>query len=253
MDLKDTNLGGVDLFMRVLTTGFWPTQSATPKCHIPAVPLAAFECFRRFYLAKHSGRQLTLQPQLGNADLNAVFYGPRKEENEKDGACSSSTSLASNRSGFHLPDGGSNAVHNHDKLTYEEILNESDIPERDLIRALQSLAMGKATQRVLIKNPKTKEIENNHEFYVNDSFTSSYTVKIQTVAAKGESEPERRETRNKVDEDRKHEIEAAIVRIMKSRKRMAHNILVTEVTEQLKSRFSPRSHNQEEDRRVDRT
>nr|CAI5860542.1 unnamed protein product [Callosobruchus analis] len=44
---SETNLGGVDLFMRVLTTGFWPTQSATPKCHIPAVPLAAFECFRR--------------------------------------------------------------------------------------------------------------------------------------------------------------------------------------------------------------
>lgn len=61
---------------------------------------------------------------------------------------------------------------NHDKLTYEEILNESDIPERDLIRALQSLAMGKATQRILIKNPRTKEIESSHEFYVNDSFTS---------------------------------------------------------------------------------
>lgn len=49
-------------------------------------------------------------------------------------------------------------------------------------------------------------------------------VKIQTVAAKGESEPERKETRGKVDEDRKHEIEAAIVRIMKARKRMAVNI-----------------------------
>lgn len=47
----------------------------------------------RFYLAKHSGRQLTLQPQLGSADLNAVFYGQRREEFEgKDGA-SSSTSL----------------------------------------------------------------------------------------------------------------------------------------------------------------
>jgi len=33
-----------------------------------------------------------------------------------------------------------------------------------------------------------------------------------------ESEPERKETREKVDEDRKHQIEAAIVRIMKSRK-----------------------------------
>jgi len=45
-------------------------------------------------------------------------------------------------------------------------------------------------------------------------------VKIQTVAAKGETEPERKETRSKVDEDRKHEIEAAIVRVMKSRKKM---------------------------------
>ncbi|ENN76322.1 hypothetical protein D910_04372 [Dendroctonus ponderosae] len=243
----DALLGGVDLFMRVLTTGFWPTQSATPKCHIPATPLLAFQCFRRFYLAKHSGRQLTLQPQLGNADLNAVFYGPRKEESE--GACSSSTSLVGSSRGGprkHIIQVSTYQMvvlmlfNNHDKLSYEEILNESDIPERDLIRALQSLAMGKATQRILIKTPKTKEIESSHEFQVNDSFTSKlHRVKIQTVAAKGESEPERRETRNKVDEDRKHEIEAAIVRIMKSRKRMPHNILVTEVTDQLRSRFLP--------------
>jgi cullin 3 len=54
-----------------------------------------------------------------------------------------------------------------------------------------------------------------------------FRVKIQTVAAKGECEPERKETRNKVDEDRKHEIEAAIVRIMKARKRMAVSFSVS--------------------------
>lgn len=246
-----TNLHGVDLSVRVLTTGFWPTQSATPKCSIPSAPRNAFEAFRRFYLAKHSGRQLTLQPQLGSSDLNAVFYGPRKEDGEgKDGA--SSTSLVSTAS--QRPTGPRKHIiqvstyqmcvlmlfNNRERLTYEEIQSETDIPERDLIRALQSLAMGKATQRILIKNPKTKDIESSHVFYVNDSFTSKlHRVKIQTVAAKGESEPERRETRNKVDEDRKHEIEAAIVRIMKARKRMPHNVLVAEVTEQLKSRFLP--------------
>jgi cullin 3 len=61
---------------------------------------------------------------------------------------------------------------NRERLTYEEIQNETDIPERDLIRALQSLAMGKATQRVLLKYPRTKEIEPSHCFCVNDSFTS---------------------------------------------------------------------------------
>lgn len=64
-------------------------------------------------------------------------------------------------------------------------------------------------------------------------------MKIQAVAAKGESEPERKETRSKVDEDRKHEIEAAIVRVMKARRRLTHNNLVAEVTDQLKSRFLP--------------
>ncbi|XP_077511952.1 cullin-3-B-like [Amblyomma americanum] len=59
------------------------------------------------------------------------------------------------------------------------------------------------------------------------------------VAAKGESEPERNETRSKVDEDRKHEIEAAIVRIKKARKKLSRNVLVTEVTSQLRSRFYP--------------
>lgn len=29
----------------------------------------------RFYLAKHSGRQLTLQHHMGSADLNATFHG----------------------------------------------------------------------------------------------------------------------------------------------------------------------------------
>nr|CAG4638271.1 EOG090X01NX [Cyclestheria hislopi] len=245
-----TNLSGVDLSVRVLTTGFWPTQSAA-KCHLASAPRNAFEAFRRFYLAKHSGRQLTLQPQLGSADLSALFYGPRRDDLESkdrpDGP-SSSTPMISSGAGprKHIIQVSTYQMcilmlfNSREKLTYEEIQSETEIPERDLIRALQSLAMGKPTQRVLVKNPRTKEIEPSHVFAVNDGFTSKlYRVKIQTVAAKGESEPERKETRSKVDEDRKHEIEAAIVRIMKARKTMQHNVLVAEVTEQLKSRFLP--------------
>ena len=48
---------------------------------------------------------------------------------------------------------------------------------------------------------------------------------------------ETKETRTKVDEDRRHEIEAAIVRIMKSRKNLNHNQLVAECIDQLKARF----------------
>ena len=85
---------------------------------------------------------------------------------------------------------------------------------RELTRALQPLSVGKATQRILIKTPKSKEIEPSHVFHVNEAFTSAFhRVKIQQASARqGEAEPERNETRKKVDEDRKHEIEACIVR-----------------------------------------
>jgi len=219
-------LQAVDLTVRVLTTGFWPTH-ALAKCNVPLVPRNAFDEYRLFYLGKHNGRQLALQPQLGSADLNAVFYGTRRTDTESLANVSSTANtqqqLNERKHIFQVSTYQMCVLllfNTHDKMTFEDIQNESDIPEKDLIRALQSLALGKSSQRVLLKSPKCKEIEQNHEFCVNESFTSKlHRVKIQTVAAKGETEPERKETRSKVDEDRKHEIEASIVRVMKSRKK----------------------------------
>lgn len=108
---------------------------------------------------------------------------------------------------------------------------ETDINEKDLHRALLPLAMGKPSQRIFQKEPRTKEIQPSDRFSVNDSFTSKlYRVKINPITAKTESDPERQETRNKVDDDRKHEIDAAIVRTMKTRKTMPHTQLITEVS-----------------------
>eukprot|EP00794_Sanderia_malayensis_P011098 gene11098-12267_t len=226
------DLHGVDLTVRVLTTGFWPTQIVNPTCNISHIPSQAYSCFKRYYLGCHSGRQLTLQPQMGSADMNAVFYNKKDDGiiTPKKHIIQVSTYQMCILLLF-------NKKENH---TFEEISQETEIPEKDLIRALQSLACGKASQRILAKEPKNKEMAPSHVFCVNDQFTSKFhRVKIQTVLAKGDLDPERKETRQKVDEDRKHEIEAAIVRIMKARKRLAHNSLVTEVIDQLKSRFVP--------------
>lgn len=91
VNTHNLSLAGVDLLVRILTTGFWPTQSATPKCNIPKVAQTAFDVFKTFYLGKHSGRQLTLQPQLGTAFIQAVFYGSKSGEMKEDGGASSSS------------------------------------------------------------------------------------------------------------------------------------------------------------------
>ncbi|XP_065644122.1 cullin-3 isoform X2 [Hydra vulgaris] len=232
VDNSKIDLQNVDLTVRVLTTGYWPTQASSTSCNIPVAPRQAFECFKRFYLACHSGRQLTLQSQMGTADLNAVFYN--KKENGQLASKKHIISVSTYQMCILM------MFNKKEKISAEEIGQETEIPEKDLMRALQSLALGKVAQRVLIKEPKVKEIEPSHVFSVNDQFTSKlFRVKIQTVSSKGESEPERKETRQKVDEDRKHEIEAAVVRIMKARKKLPHNVLVTETIEQLKSRFAP--------------
>lgn len=246
------NLNGVDLTVRVLTTGFWPGQNAPPLINLSRVPAGAFEVFKNFYLGKHSGRILTLQPSTGTADLNALFFGSKKEDGEgRDGASSStvpkatSASVSNPRKHILCVNTYQMCVlllfNRRDSYTYDEIKEETSIPDRELTRALQPLALGKANQRILVKSPKSKDIEASHSFTVNDSFSSQFhRVKIQQASARqGESEPERCETKKKMDEDRKHEIEACIVRIMKSRKQLNHNQLVTQVVDQLHKRFQP--------------
>jgi cullin 3 len=86
----------------------------------------------------------------------------------------------------------------------------------------------------------SKDISEDDTFYFNDKFTSKLVkVKIGTVVAQKESEPEKQETRQQVEEDKKPQIEAAIVRIMKSRRVLDHNSIVSEVAKQLQARFLP--------------
>ena len=72
-----------------------------------------------------------------------------------------------------------------EKITYEEMKEETMIPDRELTRALQPLSVGKASQRILVKTPKSKEIEPSHTFQINDSFSSAFhRIKIQQVSVR---------------------------------------------------------------------
>lgn len=132
-----------------------------------------------------------------------------------------------------------NLFNDADEVTFREMVEVTGIPPQDLKRQLLPLAAIKGKQ-VLLKTPATKEITDQCIFSVNDKFTSKlYRVKIATAGAVKETEPEKQDTRAKVEEDRKPQIEAAIVRIMKARRVLDHHSVITEVTRQLSARFNP--------------
>ncbi|CAI5532968.1 unnamed protein product [Closterium sp. Naga37s-1] len=212
---------GPTLSVQVLTTGSWPTQAGA-RCNLPGEILPICEKFTRHYLTTHTGRRLTWQMNMGHADVKAMFESRKYE-----------LSVSTYQMCILM------LFNTHDSLTYRDIEAATDIPSADLRRNLQSLSLVRG-KNVLRKEPVGKEVGDDDTFHFNHKFTSKFfKVKIGTISAQKETEPEKAETRQKVEEDRKPQIEAAIVRIMKSRRMLDHNNLVSEVTKQLQARFLP--------------
>lgn len=137
------------------------------------------------------------------------------------------------------------------RLTYVEIRELTGIPEADLKRQLQSIAVAPRT-RLLVKTPMSKDVNATDVFCLNDKFRSpSAKVKVLTVSGSTgtkllkaqtkstEVDEEKEEVQQAIVEGRKHMVNAAIVRIMKSRQSVKHNELVAELVKQLHGRFQP--------------
>jgi len=194
-----------------------------PCTHSPPL-VKASKSFEQFYLSRHSGRRLTWQPSLGNADVRVKFKARKHDLNV------STFALVILLLFENVGEG--------EFLTYEEIKNATGIPDSELQRNLQSLACTKF--KVLRKHPPGRDVNPEDSFSFNADFSSPLQkIKISTVAARVESGEERRETQDRVDEERRYQMDACIVRIMKARKHMTHNELVNEATRQLASRFLP--------------
>lgn len=93
-------------------------------------------------------------------------------------------------------------------LRLQDIKASTDMPDPELQRTLQSLALGK--YRILQKNPKGRDVNPTDTFTFNDSFTCPLArFKIMQVVARVESAKEREETQEMVDEERKHQVEVS--------------------------------------------
>ncbi|XP_008832150.2 cullin-4B isoform X2 [Nannospalax galili] len=211
--------GNIELTVNILTMGYWPTY-VPMEVHLPTEMVKLQEIFKTFYLGKHSGRKLQWQSTLGHCVLKAEFKEGKKELQ---------VSLFQTLVLLMFNEG--------EEFSLEEIKQATGIEDGELRRTLQSLACGKA--RVLSKNPKGKDIEDGDKFICNDDFKHKlFRIKINQIQMK-ETVEEQASTTERVFQDRQYQIDAAIVRIMKMRKTLSHNLLVSEVYNQLKFPVKP--------------
>lgn len=264
--LGDPDPHRAELEINVLTSTMWPleTMSASSQhggpnsCKFPPQVAILKQGFEKFYLKKHTGRQLAWQAHMGTADVRAYFP---EMKGKKTRELNVSTYAMIILLLF-------NDLAPGQSYTCEEIQERTNIPMNDLTRNLQSLAVASKT-RILVKEPMSKEVNADDKFFINENFYSQFQkIKIGVVATgnKVEDVDERKETEKKNDLSRGGSIEAAIVRIMKyveipghlaivqilegncneadsgsarQRKQLDHSNLITEVIQQLSARFHP--------------
>lgn len=233
---QGANAAAVDMEVDVLTTGYWPSQNV-PPCTLPQPIQDSIDQFSKFYLSEHTGRKLSWQTSAGAAELRATFKDGRRHE-----LCVSTYQMC-----ILL------LFNEETTLTLAQIRMRTQIPDSELRRHLISLCTPK--NRILKKGSKGRGITADTDAF---TFNADYTSKLKRVriplvketslaqpAANGPNGAPATAATNTshvpvaVEEDRRHLVEAAIVRIMKARRRSEHNDLIAEVTKQLSVRFNP--------------
>lgn len=210
---------GIELSVHVLTTGYWPTY-APMDVRLPHELNVYQDIFKEFYLSKYSGRRLMWQNSLGHCVLKAEFPKGKKEL---------AVSLFQTVVLMLFNDA--------QKLSFQDIKDATSIEDKELRRTLQSLACGKV--RVLQKIPKGRDVDDGDMFMFNDVFTAPlYRIKVNAIQLK-ETVEENASTTERVFQDRQYQVDAAIVRIMKTRKILSHTLLITELFQQLKFPIKP--------------
>jgi cullin 3 len=203
---KTRNSSGLDIQVTVLTSTFWPTVPAN-SVQFPLSISSLCDSFKGFYNSRHTGRKLTFLNHLGTGDIICRFDSCKREANVSTLAMIVLLSFNDAAS-----------------QTLAQLTEATGIQAQELTRTLVSLSQGK--YKLLIKLGDT--------YSVNGAFTSSLQkIKITPVSVSAQ------DSIPQITMQRKHQIEACIIRTMKSRKKIEHVLLVTEVISQLERLFMP--------------
>jgi len=239
------DISGVDFSVLVLATGSWPLQPPSTNFIIPKELQACEQLFSKFYSSEHSGRKLNWLHQFSKGEVKTRY-------------------TTSNRAGYTFQCstyqmGVLLCYNDEDTLTMDQIQIATQLTDTALKMTLLALAKTKVLLMSGEEAKDTKEKEEEKEdkdeeekegdekeiskstpFALNKKFKSK-RMRVQiNIPIRAAQQKESQSTHKLVEEDRKLQIQAAIVRIMKMRKTLKHGNLMSEVIAQLQNRFRPK-------------
>jgi len=205
----------------VLQQSFWPFSSRTAQQAIIPVPMQEeLDGFAAFYGEKHQGHKIEWDHALGTVSLRAHFAAGQKE-----------LSVSLYQAVVLL------LFNDMTEMPFSDVKLHTGIEDAVLRCTLQSLACGK--KKVLKKSPAGKDVNDEDVFAFNDAFEDSRAkVHINTIQVK-ETPEESQRTQTAVEGDRKHYLDAAIVRVMKARKQLTYEQIKFETIEAVRRHFIP--------------
>ena len=124
----------------------------------------------------------------------------------------------------------------HETLTYQQILQLTQIPVQDLHMHLIPLIKSK----LLVKNPSANSFSAEDELKVNLEYKSNlFRNKIPVMVSKASKESDQVKVQGKVEDDRRYTIEASIIKVMKARRKIEYVNLIAETSKMLALKLSP--------------
>ncbi|EGG20477.1 cullin [Cavenderia fasciculata] len=217
------HIKNIEMNVFVLASSNWP-QYTPLNANLPTQFLEYQEMYRKFYSSKYPNRKLIWQNSLGQCVLKCFFQNGKKD---------TISSLLQTVVLLLF-----NNLNQDEEITLGKIQELSGIELEELKRHMMPLI--NSNTRILSRRSKNKSkiLEIDDLFSFNKDFTHKLTrLKVNALQAK-ETVEENKKTNEAIIHDRQYQIDAAIVRIMKARKTLTHNLLMSELFQQL--RFTPK-------------
>jgi cullin 1 len=201
---KALNISTSDFFIQILTHECWPSLNVN-TISLPTVIHSQMETFMTYYTSTFKNRTLQFSLQYSNAEVEYKL-------DQKNFFLTMNTIQAA------ICMNVFNEI-KYRPISIEEILTQLKGQTEDINTALQALVNVKLV------------IHENELFRLNKDFTSN-SKRLKIISLQKAEEIIKKE---KIEDDRSHAVEAAIVRIMKGSQRLHHNNLVENILTQLEN------------------